>query len=149
LQLGGASPKKNGILRLSYKGRDSSFYGSEIWENHNWDYENPIMNIDKVKSPLLMFHNKGDRSTPFEQAIELFISMWRLGKKAWLLQYDGEVHSVIHKKNNFQDLTVRVTQFFDHYLKGAPAPIWMTRGIDARMKGIETGLELDKTGVEP
>ena len=36
-------------------------------------------------------------------------------------------------------------QFFDHYLKGAPAPIWMTRGIPARMKGVIQGYEYDTT----
>jgi hypothetical protein len=27
---------------------------------------------------------------------------------------------------NRRDLTIRYFQFFDHYLKGAPAPKWMT-----------------------
>ena len=30
---------------------------------------------------------------------------------------------------NRKDLTIRYFQFFDHYLKGAPAPKWMTEGV--------------------
>jgi hypothetical protein len=40
-------------------------------------------------------------------------------------------------------------QFFDHYLKGAPPPKWMTEGVPASSKGIDTGLELDTSGREP
>jgi hypothetical protein len=30
---------------------------------------------------------------------------------------------------NRKDLTIRYFQFFDHYLRGAPAPKWMTDGV--------------------
>jgi len=43
----------------------------------------------------------------------------------------------------YVDYIVRMTQFFDHYLKGVLAPKWMTRGIPAKLKGIDDGLELD------
>ena len=43
-----------------------------------------------------------------------------------------------------------MTQFFDHYLKGAPAPRWMMYGIPAKDKGYDEGMELvmekDKDG---
>ena len=74
--------------------------------------------------------------------------MRRLGKPVWMLQYDGQGHS-LSRKNTKEDLTIRVTQFFDHYLKGAPAPVWMTRGVPARLKGVERGLELDIKSKKP
>ena len=30
---------------------------------------------------------------------------------------------------NRRDLTIRYFEFFDHYLKGEPAPKWMTDGV--------------------
>jgi hypothetical protein len=30
---------------------------------------------------------------------------------------------------NQRDLTVRFMEFFDHYLKGAKAPAWLTEGV--------------------
>jgi hypothetical protein len=37
---------------------------------------------------------------------------------------------------NRKDLTVRYFQFFDHYLKGAPAPKWITDGVPYLQKGL-------------
>jgi hypothetical protein len=61
-----------------------------------------------------------------------------------MLQYDVENHGLVNKKAA-GDYTIRMTQFFDHFLKGSIAPKWMTQGVPARMKGIETGFELDTT----
>jgi len=66
-------------------------------------------------------------------------------KRVWMLQYDKGGHSIGTGSKDAQDYTIRLTQFYDHYLKGAPAPVWMTEGIPARLKGIETGYELDPT----
>ena len=33
-------------------------------------------------------------------------------------------------------------QFFDHYLMGAPAPVWLVEGVPASAKGRTLGLEL-------
>jgi hypothetical protein len=35
---------------------------------------------------------------------------------------------------NRKDLTTRYFEFFDHYLKGAPAPKWMTDGVPFILK---------------
>ena len=35
-----------------------------------------------------------------------------------------------------------MAQFFDHYLKDAPKPVWMERGVPAIEKGINQGYEL-------
>ena len=40
-------------------------------------------------------------------------------------------------------------QFFDYYLKGNAAPIWMTEGVPAIEKGINTGLRADPSGKRP
>ena len=70
----------------------------------------------------------------------LYLSLRRLEKAAWWLQYDQGRHIVWRVCKCF---TIRYTQFFDHYLKGAPAPRWMTRGVPYRLKGVESGYELD------
>jgi dipeptidyl aminopeptidase/acylaminoacyl peptidase len=116
----------------------------KIWENKaRWiDHIAPLQ-ADKATSPFLLFHNKKDNDD-VRLAVELFIAFRRLEKKAWWLQYDNGGHVVIG--NDAKDWTIRYTQFFDHYLKGAPAPRWMTRGIQAIMKGLKTGYELDPLG---
>jgi hypothetical protein len=62
---------------------------------------------------------------------------------------DNGDHSLDQLSNDALDYTIRMTQFFDHYLKGMPAPKWMVEGIPASRKGIDNGLELEPTGVGP
>jgi dipeptidyl aminopeptidase/acylaminoacyl peptidase len=119
--------------------------GSSLWTSLNTYIENsPLFEAHKIQTPVLMISNKLDAIVHFDQGVQFFTALRRLGKKAWMLQYDGEQHSLIREKNRM-DLTYRMTQFFDHYLKDAPAPKWMVDGIPAKRKGIETGYELDRT----
>ncbi|POY37918.1 hypothetical protein C3K47_05165 [Solitalea longa] len=116
--------------------------GGNLWENLEQYIENSaVLNADKVTTPLLLMSNKGDGNVPFTQGLEFFLSLRRLGKKAWLLQYDGEGHSLLNEAAT-KDYTIRMDQFFDHYLKGAPAAKWMLEGVPAAEKGIKNGLEL-------
>jgi hypothetical protein len=112
-----------------------------LWQNKaSWLDHTAVLNADKSSSPLLLFHNKKD-ADDVRLAVELFIALRRLEKKVWWLQYDRGRHLV--EGNDARDYTIRFTQFFDHYLKGAPAPRWMTQGIPYKLKGIENGYELD------
>ena len=125
---------------------DPIYYGVDkpYWENLAQHIDaSPIFSVQNVTTPLLLFHNKDDGAVPFHQGIEFFIALRRLGKKAWLLQYDNEDHGIYTSKTAQFDLETRYIQFFDHYLKGKAAPIWMTRGIPAKLKGIDDGLDLD------
>ena len=85
-------------------------------------------------------HNDADGSVPWYQGIELFTAMRRLGKQVWMLQYNGEDHNLVERRNR-KDLSVRLSQYFDHFLKGAPAPAWLETGVPATLKGIDWGLE--------
>jgi len=109
-----------------------------IWENPGMYLESsPIMKADKIKTPLLIMHNKIDGGVPWAQGVELFIALRRMEKPVWMLQYDNGGHVLWGKEA--EDFSIRATQFFDYYLKGAKAPKWMVEGIPARLKGIETG----------
>jgi hypothetical protein len=48
------------------------------------------------------------------------------------------------KRENRKDISVRELQFFDHYLKGAPAPAWMVKGVPAVDKGRDWGLQVSQ-----
>lgn len=123
--------------------------GATLWQRPDRYIDNsPIFQTDQVTTPILMMHNIGDHVVPFEQGVEFFTGLRRLGKKAWMLQYDKGQHE-LRTLEECIDYTIRVTQFFDYYLKDALPPKWMTEGIPARMKGIETGYELDHTDNQP
>ncbi len=71
------------------------------------------------------------------------MALRRLQKPTWMLVYNGEEHNLTRWPNRM-DLTIRMHQFFDHYLMEKPAPVWMTEGVPAVDKGKETGYELSE-----
>lgn len=88
----------------------------------------PIFQIAKVQTPLLILANDQDDAVPWYQGIELFLALRRHDKPAWLFNYNGEFHG-LRRRADQRDWAQRMHQFFDHYLKGSPAPEWMEKGI--------------------
>lgn len=137
------------------EGTDQNRLGVTMWQRPDiWIKNSPIFYADHVTTPLLLIHSKSDDNVPFEQSLAFFRALRSLGKRSWLLQYDDAGHiglntSIVGKPYGNCDFCTRQLQFFNHYLKGEPAPKWMLNGISARLKGTETGLELDSTGRTP
>jgi dipeptidyl aminopeptidase/acylaminoacyl peptidase len=88
----------------------------------------PVFQAHKVQTPLLILHNDADDAVPWQQGIELFLALRRHGKPAWLFNYNGQLHG-LRRRPDQKDWAKRMSQFFDHYLKGAPAPEWLEKGI--------------------
>ena len=87
-------------------------------------------------------HNDKDGAVPWYQGIELFVALRRLNKPVWLLNYNGQPHNLKAQTPDCIDLTIRMMQFFDHYLKNKPLPYWMKYGIPATEKGKNLGYQL-------
>ncbi|MEP7374591.1 MAG: hypothetical protein ABI675_14450 [Chitinophagaceae bacterium] len=120
-------------------------YGN-LWENKDrWLDQTTVLNVDKASSPLLLLCNKESIPDYQDQTFQFFNALRRLDKNVWWLKYDEGDHT-LHDLKELQDYTIRYTQFFDHYLKYAPAPQWMTEGIPLKLKGIESRYELDPQG---
>ena len=132
---------ESGLSRMFQYERTQSRIGGTLWEYPLRYLENsPIFHIDKVRTPVLILHNDEDGAVPWYQGIEFFTALRRLGKPAWMLNYNGEPHWPV-KLQNRKDFQRRMQQFFDHYLLDAPRPQWMERGVPAIEKGIEQGFE--------
>lgn len=133
-----------GMSRMFQYERTQSRLGATLWEKPERYLENsPIFNIDKINTPVLILHNDKDGAVPWYQGIEFFVAMRRLGKPAWMLNYNDEPHWPVKRANRI-DFNIRLEQFFDHYLKDAPMPVWMSQGVPAVEKGINYGLELEE-----
>jgi dipeptidyl aminopeptidase/acylaminoacyl peptidase len=83
----------------------------------------------------LILHNDKDGAVPWYQGIEYFTGLRRLGKPAWLLNYNDEPHWPLKWQNRL-DFNVRMQEYFDFYLKGAKEPDWMKNSSPALEKGI-------------
>jgi dipeptidyl aminopeptidase/acylaminoacyl peptidase len=135
---------ESGMSRMFQYEKTQSRIGGTLWEKPFLYIENSaLFSVPDITTPLLIMANDADGAVPWYQGIEFFTALRRLGKPAWMLTYNGEAHNLVQRKNR-KDLSVRMLQFFDHYLMGQPAPVWMTRGIPAIEKGKTRGYELDK-----
>jgi len=134
----------SGMSRMFQYEQSQSRIGGTLWERTPLYIENsPLFHAPRVNTPLLMMHNDNDGAVPWYQGIEFFVALRRLDKPVWLLVYNNEQHNLT-KWPNRKDLSIRMMQFFDHYLKGAPAPVWMTEGVPATEKGRNSGYQLDE-----
>jgi dipeptidyl aminopeptidase/acylaminoacyl peptidase len=109
----------------SSQGRFSGGY----WEQEAAYIRNsPVFHATKVKTPLVILHNDKDGAVDFTQGVEYFNTLRRLQKPVVMLQYKGENHGLVIPANR-KDYSVRMKEFFDHYLQGKPAPDWWTEGV--------------------
>lgn len=128
-----------GDSRMAQYEMGQSRIGATLWDAPELYIKNsPVFHADRVNTPLLIMHNDADGAVPWYQGIEYFMALRRLGKPVWMLQYNGEAHNLKERRNR-KDITRRLQQFFDHYLKGDPMPEWMKEGIPAIRKGQELG----------
>ncbi len=131
----------SGLSRMFQYEHTQSRIGGTIWQYPLRYLENsPLFFLDRVRTPVLILHNDEDGAVPWYQGIEYYIGLRRLGKPAWLLNYTGEPHWPL-KLANRKDFQMRMAQFFDYFLLGAPMPQWMDRGVPAWEKGVRQGLE--------
>ena len=127
----------SGITRQIQYEQGQSRIGKNLWDAFDLYVENsPLFFFPNVQTPVLIMHNDKDGAVPWYQGIEFFVGLRRLSKKAWLLQYNNEEHNLVERRN-CKDLSIRLSQFFDHYLKGAPMPEWMKNGRPATKKGYD------------
>lgn len=130
-----------GMSRMFQYEETQSRIGGTLWQKPMHYIENsPLFGAEKVNTPLLIMANDNDGAVPWYQGIEFFMALYRLQKPVWLINYNGMDHNLEAKYwANRIDLSTRMFGFFNHYLKGQPAPEWLTKGIPAIKKGESLG----------
>jgi len=124
-----------GMSRAFQYEKTQSRIGVPPWENPKLYLENsPIYWIDKVKTPYLTMANDEDDAVPWQQGIQFFTAMRRLGKEAYMFTYNGEKHG-LRQRENQKHWTVHLAEYFDYFLKDAPKPDWMEHGVPYLEKG--------------
>ena len=78
---------------------------------------------------MLMEFGDADGTVDWHQGVEFYNFARRAGRDDFvMLVYPGEDHG-LRKKENQVDYHRRINQWFGHWLKGEPAPKWMTEGV--------------------
>ncbi len=100
-----------------------------FWEDVDAYIANsPVFHVENLNTPLLLAHGTDDGAVDFNQGVEYYNAARRAGKDFVMLVYEGENHGN-RKKANQIDYHTRIVEWFGHYLKGEPAPDWISQGI--------------------
>jgi dipeptidyl aminopeptidase/acylaminoacyl peptidase len=125
---------ESGLARQMQYEQQQSRIGGSLWDYPERYIENsPVFFADRINTPLLIQFGDEDGAVPWYQGIELYLAMRRLEKDCVFLQYRKEPHH-LKKYPNKLDYTIKMMEYFNHYLKGEPAPDWITKGIPYRGK---------------
>ena len=89
--------------------------------------------MPETTASILIMHGTADPTVSFIEGLNFYTALRYNKKDATLLAYLNEQHGLRGMANR-KDLTIRYMQFMDHYLKGAPAPKWMTDGVPFLVK---------------
>jgi len=84
----------------------------------------PVYHAHTINTPLLGWVGKDDRHVHWTQSVELYLALRRLKKNHLLLVYPGEKHVILNRENQ-KDLSRRIREWMDHYLRGYPKKAWM------------------------
>jgi dipeptidyl aminopeptidase/acylaminoacyl peptidase len=120
-------------------GSDYYLFSQGRWGKSPWDapelyhFESALTHVREVTAPILIMHGTADPTVSFSEGMNFYNALRFNGKEAYMLAYPGEGHGLRGLANR-RDLTIRYFEFFDHFLKGAPAPKWMTDGVPYLVK---------------
>jgi dipeptidyl aminopeptidase/acylaminoacyl peptidase len=139
----------SGMVREMQYEKGQSRIGAPPWDKTLEFIENsPIFWVERINTPYLSIHNDGDDAVPWYQGIEFNMAMRRLGKEAYMFNYNGEPHG-LRNRDNMKHWTVHMDEFFDHYLLGKPRPAWMDKGVSYLDRGTRDVLPMFKKPVVP
>ncbi|MDR8522982.1 S9 family peptidase [Shewanella fidelis] len=118
----------SGLARQFQYETGQSRIGESLFKSPQKYIENsPVFYVERMKTPMMIMFGDKDDAVPWEQGVELYLAMRRAGKDVVFLQYQDEPHH-LKKYPNKLDYSIRMMEYFDHYLKGKPAPKWLTQG---------------------
>jgi dipeptidyl aminopeptidase/acylaminoacyl peptidase len=119
----------SGDTAFNYYLYDQGRWGFSPWDQPDrYHNESALTWAPKATAPFLIMHGTSDPTVGFINGLAFYNALRYNNKTAVLLAYPGEGHHLGGLANQ-KDLTVRFFEFFDHYLKGAPAPKWLTEGV--------------------
>ncbi len=120
---------ESGLSRqFQYEAQQSRIGGSLLDSLDNYIRNSPIFSAKKMNTPFLIEFGDVDEAVPWQQGLELYMVMRRYNRNAVMLQYENEPHWPRRYQNKV-DYSVKMKEFFDHYILGAPAKDWFSKGL--------------------
>ena len=99
--------------------------GKSLYEDKEaYLINSPVWFADQINTPLLSWTGLEDRQVDYKQSFELYMALRRLGKEHVLLAFPEEEHAISTPARD-KDLTIKIHQWFDTYLKAQHKEPWM------------------------
>lgn len=114
-----------GSTNRLFEGGQARFAGPYYEHVDAYIRNSPVFQATKINTPLLIAFGDKDEAVDWRQGIEMYNAMRRLQKPCVMLVYKGESHGLNRSRESQADYGSRQMQYFDHYLKGKPAPSWI------------------------
>lgn len=111
-----------------FESSQGRFKGNYLENTEAYTRNSPVYHAGNVTTPLIILHNDKDGAVDWNQGIEYFNTLRQMRKPVVMLQYKGENHG-LRKPANQKDYFIRMMEFFDHHLRGKPAPEWWKQGV--------------------
>ena len=114
-------PEAGQVLRMLQLEKGSMGLGGPPWSEPDRYRENSAINfVHKVETPVLLIHGELD-FIPIQQAEEFFTALFRQDKRAQLLRYAGEGHT-ISDRANVLDLWRRIEKWLTETMTPRASP---------------------------
>lgn len=121
LYVSGNSSKANG---WRYEFNQASIGISPFEDGNTYLRNSPVMLAKQIETPLLLWTGEQDKVVHPFQSLEMYLALRRLQKPCVFLLYEGNSHSLRNKQHQI-DLSHRMKDWFDYYLKGNGKPDWV------------------------
>lgn len=102
----------------------SLFESRDVYLDHS-----PVLHAENVSTPLLSWTGKNDTHVNALQSHEFYFALRRLNKEHIMLVFPNEAHNLTGTLSQ-EDMTLKVQQWFDRYLKNGPVKDWMLPKMD-------------------
>jgi dipeptidyl aminopeptidase/acylaminoacyl peptidase len=119
------SGNTDGSIFIASQGR---FTGGPNEVPEAYTRNSPQVFAQNLSMPFMILHNDRDGAVDFNQGITYYNHLRELGKEVVLLEYVGENHGLARPANQ-KDYALRMTEWFDTFLRDQPAPAWLQDGI--------------------
>ncbi|MCJ7935968.1 MAG: RagB/SusD family nutrient uptake outer membrane protein [Chryseobacterium sp.] len=134
----------NSDIVRSYFSYNYNFHGPFYWQYENGQYEmrvpfsenkelyfknSPIYNVEKVNAPILLWAGRKDENIAWDQVLEFYIGLKRNNKQVIALFYPNRGHDPGKYTAEGEDLSKRVSEWFDYFLKEKKGIPWINKQI--------------------
>lgn len=93
-----------------------------------YNANSPLPNAVNIQSPVLLWSGKNDLQVDVHQSLEFYLALRRLKKKSIMILYKHEGH-ILTKRYNQKDITVRMIEWFNYFLKNDHSYSWIDKGM--------------------